>query len=43
MTDLKFSPLNRRSFLSYVALATLGLLTKDLLDPASAIISVTAI
>lgn len=36
MTDLKFSPLNRRSFLSYVALGTLGLLTKDLLDPASA-------
>lgn len=36
MTDLKFSHLNRRSFLSYVALGTLGLLTKDLLDPASA-------
>ena len=36
MTDLKISPLNRRSFLSYVALGTLGLLTKDLLAPASA-------
>ncbi|MEG3954130.1 hypothetical protein [Microcoleus sp. herbarium2] len=36
MTHLNISPLNRRSFLSYVALGTLGLLTKDLLDPASA-------
>ncbi|MFM9264706.1 hypothetical protein [Tychonema sp. BBK16] len=36
MTNLNISPLNRRSFLSYVALGTLGLLTKDLLDPASA-------
>jgi hypothetical protein len=36
MTNLNSSPLNRRSFLSYVALGTLGLLTKDLLDPASA-------
>ncbi|MEG4328729.1 hypothetical protein QUB37_08345 [Microcoleus sp. AT3-A2] len=36
MTHLNSSPLNRRSFLSYVALGTLGLLTKDLLAPASA-------
>ncbi|MEG4458140.1 hypothetical protein [Microcoleus sp. N9_A1] len=36
MTHLNISPLNRRSFLSYIALGTLGLLTKDLLDPASA-------
>ncbi len=36
MTHLNSSPLNRRSFLSYVALGTLGLLTKDLLTPASA-------
>ncbi|TAG86709.1 MAG: hypothetical protein EAZ09_20865 [Oscillatoriales cyanobacterium] len=36
MTNLNISPLKRRSFLSYVALGTLGLLTKDLLDPASA-------
>ena len=36
MTHLNISPLNRRSFLSYVALGTLVLLTKDLLDPASA-------
>ena len=36
MTHLNISPLNRRSFLSYVALGTLGLLTKDLLAPASA-------
>ena len=36
MTHLNISSLNRRSFLSYVALGTLGLLTKDLLDPASA-------
>ncbi|MEP6517050.1 hypothetical protein [Microcoleus vaginatus] len=36
MTHINISPLNRRSFLSYVALGTLGLLTKDLLDPASA-------
>ncbi|MEG4503587.1 hypothetical protein QUA81_11145 [Microcoleus sp. F6_B4] len=36
MTHLNISPLNRRSFLSYFALGTLGLLTKDLLDPASA-------
>ncbi len=36
MTNLNISPLNRRSFLSYVALGTLGLLTKDLVDPASA-------
>jgi hypothetical protein len=36
MTHLNISPLNRRSFLSYLALGTLGLLTKDLLDPASA-------
>ena len=36
MTNLNISPLNRRSFLSYIALGTLGLLTKDLLDPASA-------
>jgi len=36
MAHLNISPLNRRSFLSYVALGTLGLLTKDLLDPASA-------
>jgi hypothetical protein len=36
MTHLNISSLNRRSFLSYVALGTLGLLTKDLLAPASA-------
>ncbi|WP_354635922.1 hypothetical protein [Planktothricoides raciborskii] len=30
------SPLNRRDFLSYIALGTLGLLTKDLINPLSA-------
>ncbi|XWK87064.1 MAG: hypothetical protein U7127_23085 [Phormidium sp.] len=37
MDKLHISSLNRRHFLSYIALGTVSLLTKDLLDPGSAI------
>ena len=36
LDPINVSTLTRRHFLSYIALGTLGLLTKDLLDPASA-------